>query len=171
MKPRHHGYLAAAAGALLGAVVLPAAVAFAYSYVNVPAGPLHDTFPSGGLPPIDYQVSGTQDFIVVDPTSQEVVGSFEAEVKNAYDIFGFTNQEIVVTGDVSGDAPPVESIFNTFDFGYGFELVYTDIAGTGPDAGATDVIMTPFGDIDVPPVIVEALGPEAFIPAIAYLGP
>lgn len=170
MNRRRH-YLAATGGALLGAAVLPAAVAFAYSYVNVPTGPVTDTFPSGGLPPIDYQISGTQDFTVVDPTSQEVVGSFQAEVKNAYDIFGFTNQEIIVNGDVSGDAPPVESIFNTFDFGYGIELVYTDIAGTGPDAGATDVIMTPFGAIDVPPAIVEALGPEAFIPAIAYLGP
>jgi hypothetical protein len=76
--------------------------------------------------------------------------------ENVTDLLGFTNTELVVQsatpigGATAADLPPVGSVYDAFNFGNGYENVYTDIPGTAGAAGTvTDTLVTPFGDVNL----------------------
>jgi hypothetical protein len=111
-------------------------------------------FLSGTFFPIPL---ATQDFDVYDGTGADAtqVGSVST-TEDVTVLLGLTNTEFTVTGVTpTGDAeasdlPAVGSVYDVFNFGNGYENIYTAIPGTG-DAGATvtDTFVTPFGNIDL----------------------
>jgi hypothetical protein len=163
--PRFARALGAAAGGLLGAALLPAGAAFADDYAIVP-DPNSTEVVTGyyglytALPALDGSALGYQTFDVDDTTLGTTVGSFEADEATTSGIFfGGTNQEILVTSDLSGtagtgagDVPPVGSVLDTFTFRDGvFENIYSDLASAtaGGDV-ISDTFVTPFGDFTTP---------------------
>jgi hypothetical protein len=162
--------LGAAAGGLLGAAFLPAATAFAdegYDYGNYDLVPnSQDVVTDGGIrnflvevpPGAAGSVQGTQE-LVVDSPSGTPVGTIEVDVTNSTDIFDNTNQEILVTADLTGtpgsaagDVPPVGSVFDTEAYTSGIQAIYTDIPGAG--ANGTDLVSyswdSAYGDSTIP---------------------
>ena len=103
----------------------------------------------GGLVfPID-----TQDFTVYNGTTE--VGSIKGN-EGVTDLLGLTNTEFSVetataaSGADPADLPTAGSVYDVFNFGGGFENVYTDIAGATASADTvTDTFVTPFGNIDL----------------------
>jgi hypothetical protein len=63
------------------------------------------------------------------------------------DIFGLHNVD--VQGEFNGI--PTQ-IIDHLSFGQGYENLYTDVIGTGPDGtnSITDTLVTPFGDFNIP---------------------
>lgn len=159
-----------AAGGLLAAAFLPIAVAFADNFAFQPDPNTPETALDGGGIPFFYDdVGGLKLWDVVD-TSQltatgtpEVVGSFETLQDHWATWFGTSNLQIFVTSDVpdsmgniSAQDPTVNSVFDWtyFDSGHDFYNFYSDIAGTGGAANTvTDTLVTPFGDIDLTPIV------------------
>jgi hypothetical protein len=154
--------LGAAAGGLLGTALLPVALAFADDYEYVPVAPETVTGLYGldtASPAVDNSIQGYQLFDVEDTTTGKTVGSFEADVSNDADGFGGSNQELLVTSDVSGtagtaagDVPTVGSVIDTYDSPeIGLANVYSALAGSTP---STDVIsdteVTSLGDYAIP---------------------
>lgn len=106
-----------------------------------------------GLPPEDVVIQGTQEFNYTDLTNGSDSGVFDADVTQSAIVFGDTTQDqYVVTSDVSGDAPAVGSVFEVDNYGHGYELVYSDLVGAGTDGNNlyTDTLVTPFGDFTIP---------------------
>jgi hypothetical protein len=110
-----------------------------------------------GLPPLSVAVQGFEKFDV-DGGSGASVGSFDATETTTTDGIGTVTQAILVTkdlsgtpGDAAGDVPPVGSVFNTLTAGAN-ENIYSDIAATTPGGTdtVTDVVVTPYGDFDLP---------------------
>jgi hypothetical protein len=94
-----------------------------------------------------------QDFNVYDGTGTGAteIGSIDTS-EAVTNLFGLTNTEFTVdsvTG-TSADLPTAGSVYDVFNFGGGFENVYTDIAGATASADTiTDTFVTPFGNIDL----------------------
>ena len=168
--------LGAAAGGLLGAAFLPAAAAFADDYDIVP-DPNSTEVVTGyyglytALPALDGSALGYQTFDVDDTTFGTVVGTFDADESTTSGVFfRGTNDEILVTSDVSGttgtgagDVPPVGSVLDTFTFGdTGFGNIYSTLTSTtsGVDT-ISDTFVTPFGDYTTPIVFDAAAIPVA----------
>lgn len=107
-----------------------------------------------GLPPVDVGVQGGQDFNFTDGAS---TGSFTADVTNTLDEFNDSTETILVTSSTDAALLPQGSEFEIVNFGYGFESVYSDIASatTGLDM---ETLVTPFGDISMPPSFDAAAG-------------
>lgn len=111
-----------------------------------------------GLPPLHVSVQGDQLFDV-DNANGDVVGSFDADKTTASFIFGQSTQTLLVTDDVTGsagtavgDVPPAGSVFDTADFGFGFENIYSDLVSSSGNV-ITDTFVTPFGDVTIPTVV------------------
>jgi hypothetical protein len=97
-----------------------------------------------------------------DPQSFEVFNSSGADLGNigtgetVTDMLGVVNSEFTVE-DVTPlgsatdtDLPAVGSMYDAFNFGSGFENVYTDIPGTaGGSDTVTDTLVTPFGNVNL----------------------
>lgn len=145
----------------MAAAFLPVAVAFAddtFDYVQDPNYTPVTEYTVGD-PPAYQQVIGYDRFDWVDQTdttsnsSPDVVGTFNADTNYVSTPFGFSNAELLVDqGGLSGTYPAVGSVFDTTNFGSGFENVYTDLVGAGTSGGnlITDVFDTPFGDFAIP---------------------
>jgi hypothetical protein len=93
-----------------------------------------------------------QDFNVYDGTSaSDQIGTIDTS-EAVTNLLGLTNTEFTVdsvTG-TSSDLPTAGSVYDVFNFGNGYENVYTDIAGATGSAGTvTDTFVTPFGNIDL----------------------
>jgi hypothetical protein len=97
--------------------------------------------------------------------------------ENVTDLLGFTNTELVVqsatpTGDAtSADLPTVGSVYDAFNFGNGYENVYTDIvSATGGPNTVSDELVTPFGNINLDSLFggVDAASPLS--PGDAFTG-
>jgi hypothetical protein len=159
--------LGAAAGGLLAAAFLPVAVAFADDFVFNPNSQ-PDVAGVTGYPPFDQDILAAQDFSVHDITTNMDVGTFAADTNALSTPFGFNNEEILVTGDQTGvDTPPTGSVFDTANFGNGFENIYADTLGTGMGGAntITDTFVTPFGDFNIPiDFDAAALGGFAIFP-------
>jgi hypothetical protein len=88
-----------------------------------------------GLPPLDVDVPGTQEFNFVDPDGN-IVGSFDAVQANTSDFVGNYTEALLVTEDTMGtpgvepgDVPAVGSIFNVFYYGSDDHYyIYSDLA-------------------------------------------
>jgi hypothetical protein len=117
-----------------------------------------------GLPGVDEQFSQTG---VFDDLLGSQSGKFDGELLTASDIFGGSNTEVVVQSDPSGDAPAVGSTFDTFSLD-GFGEIYSNVPGTGFDAGASDIILTPLGDFALPPELVSVLG-DLLLPGVVNI--
>jgi hypothetical protein len=154
--------LGAAAGGLLGAAFFPTAAAFADDYDLGPAAGSVEKVTGiygtgfGGAdtapPAVAGTVQGNQLFDYTDTTSGDT-GTFNGDESSVVDGFGDTNEEVLVTHDVSGsDAPPVGSVFDTYTVGddSGYENIYSAVpTGTGSDV-ITDTWVTPDGDYTIP---------------------
>jgi hypothetical protein len=89
-------------------------------------------------------------------------------------LLGFTNTQLIVTGaTVSGDGsasdlPTVGSVYDAFNFGNGYENVYTALPGT--DGTVTDTLVTPYGNIDLDSLFgnIDAAAPLS--PGDAFTG-
>jgi hypothetical protein len=106
-----------------------------------------------GLPPEDVVIQGTQAFNYSDLTGGDNSGTFLANVTQSSIVFGGTTQDqYVVTQDLTGHAPAVGSVFEVDNYGHGYELVYSDLVGAGTDGHNlyTDTLVTPFGDYTIP---------------------
>jgi hypothetical protein len=97
--------------------------------------------------------------------------------ENVTDLLGFTNTELVVqsaspAGDLpDSDLPAVGSVYDAFNFGNGYENVYTDIPGTaGGNDTVTDTLVTPFGNVNLDSLFggVDAAAP--LLPGDAFTG-
>jgi hypothetical protein len=147
--------LTAAAGGLLGLTFLPASAAFADDYGNYDLTPdphSADLIEIGGIRNALYEVppaaqasaQGYQVFDVYNPTTDQQVGTVEVDVTNASDPFGNTNQELLVTADLSGtpgtsvgDVPTIGSLFDAYTYSSGYGSIYYDIPSTTPGGADT----------------------------------
>jgi hypothetical protein len=151
--------LGAAGSGLLAAAFLPIAVAFAddFDYAQDPSYTPVTEY-TAGIPPAYQEVLGYDRFEWVDTTDStsttpDDVGTFNADTNYISTSWGWTNSELLVDqGGLSGTHPEVGSVFDTLNFGGGFENVYTDLVGAGTNGAnlITDVFDTPFGDFAIP---------------------
>ncbi|MGA8545472.1 MAG: hypothetical protein WB785_09490 [Mycobacterium sp.] len=97
--------------------------------------------------------------------------------ENVTDLLGLTNTELVVqsatpTGDATAaDLPTVGSVYDAFNFGNGYENVYTDIvSATGGANTVSDELVTPFGNINLDSLFggIDAAAPLS--PGDAFTG-
>jgi hypothetical protein len=174
--------LGAAASGLLGAALFPVAAAFADDYEIQPVPGSTETVTGlYGLeltasPDEAGSVQGYQEFEVLDTTTGKALGTFDADEANVSgDTLGETNQELLVTDDLSGtagtaagDTPPVGSVIDTYgDSGFGY--MYSDLASTTGGANTiTENLVTPFGDSTVPTTFdaVGGLASDSSDPAL-----
>ncbi len=109
-----------------------------------------------GLPPVDVGVQGGQDFNFTDGAA---AGSFTADVTNTLDEFNDSTETILVTSSTDAAVLPPGSEFEIVNFGYGFESFYSDIASPIPGGDTImETLVTPFGDITLPPPFDAAAG-------------
>jgi hypothetical protein len=101
-----------------------------------------------GLPPVDVGVQGTDTYDFDEGST--VAGTFTGDYTNTEDMFGGTTQTVLVTGNVTGDAPQAGSVIETVGLGNGYENIYSDIIGSSGAATITDTLVTPFGSYDIP---------------------
>jgi hypothetical protein len=109
-----------------------------------------------GLPPVDVGVQGGQDFSFVDGAN---TGTLTADVTNTLDEFNDSTETILVTSSTDVSALPVGSEFEIVNLGNGFESLYSDIAGaTAAQDVISETLVTPLGDITLPPSFDAAAG-------------
>lgn len=113
-----------------------------------------------GLPPLDVDVQGNQEFNLLGPDGTSVVGSFDAVQTNTSDFFGNYTEALLVTNDVLGTpgtdltqpgaVPAVGSIFNVFYYGSDDHYyIYSDLASPSADGNdaISDYRVHPNGDV------------------------
>lgn len=180
--------LGAAAGGLLGAAFLPAAAAFADSYQILPDPSSTETLTGvygleNTAPPAETgSIQGYQEFEVLDNTTNQVVGTFDADESNSVDIAGDTNTEVLVTSDLTGtvgtaagDTPAVGSVIDSYTYaGGGSGYVYSDLVSTTPGGAhvISDTAVSSLGNSTVP-ITFDAAWAETSdtaLPAITLAG-
>ncbi len=89
-------------------------------------------------------------------------------------LLGFTNTQLVVAaatpadGTAASELPTVGSVYDAFNFGNGFENVYSAIPGVdGANDTVTDTLVTPFGNVNLNPLFDAA---QALQPGDAFTG-
>jgi hypothetical protein len=169
MKRRITLTIGAAAGGLLAAAFLPAAVAFADNDYTLYAQNPETDISVSGLPPLYQETVGTDVFGAGQGDPVDIYGVFNADVTTLTTSWGFENQEIVDTGGQGGILDvPTGSIFDYTTFGDGFGNEYSDIVSAVVGQNTiTDTFITPFGDFNIPTTFdaTELLSmPSTFIP-------
>ena len=109
-----------------------------------------------GNPDIPGDNFATQSFNVLsDGTSGTEIGSITTG-EDVTNLLGLTNTQLIVTGATAADGgstsdlPTVGSVYDAFNFGHGFENVYTAIPGVdGANDTVTDTLVTPFGNVNL----------------------
>lgn len=102
-------------------------------------------------------VQGQQQYSVVDPASQENLGTFDAlvstgspfNVRSKYVELLVTSNDGINVGTGAGQIPPVGSLIATFDLFGGFGWSYSAMPSS-PEAAVSFKLLTPFGDIPIP---------------------
>jgi hypothetical protein len=108
-----------------------------------------------GLPPENVSIQGMQAFTYTD---MENSGSLNADVTNTLDLFGNTDQTMLVTSSTES-AIPVGSVFETVNWAdSGFGTVYADIVTAGGTNLISDTLVTPSGDFPIPVFLDAAAG-------------
>jgi hypothetical protein len=143
-------------------ITFDAAKAETTSAINLPDGA--DLTPEGtfdysgvnGLPPENVSVQGMQTFVDTDGDSS---GTLNADVTNTLDLFGNTDETVLVTSSTDPEAP-AGSVFETVNWAdTGVENVYSDIvSATGGADTITDTLVTPWGDFTIPVDLDAAAG-------------
>jgi hypothetical protein len=137
-----------------------------------------------GAPPL-LELGGAtpQGALELDPQSFEVFNSSGADLGNigtgetVTNLLGVVNSTFTVD-DVSpigsatdADLPPVGSMYDAFNFGLGFENVYTDIPGTAGGADTvTDTLATPFGNVNLDSLFSSINAAAPLNPGAAFTG-
>ncbi len=148
MRQRPFRILCAAAGGLLGAGFVPAALAAADTYTIGPAAGSELVTDFYGLgtngwqqtpPALALSVDGQQLYSYTDTTTN-TNGTFEAFVSTSTNMYGATTTEVMVApGTYADNAPPVGSVFDTTTNSHNANYTfYSDLKGAGP--GDKDVI-------------------------------
>ena len=157
MNPRRIKFTLGAAAVVLGAALLPMAVAFADTLDFQPDPTTFDPTNAIGYPPLDNELIGTEDWSRVDLTSGTVEAKDLFEGVDTQTTIGtFTNDDFLATA-----VPDVPSYVGTqidlANFGGGFENEWLDAptAVGAPFAGISDLLITPFGDF---PLLGTAFG-------------
>ena len=93
------------------------------------------------------------------------------------DLWGSTNSAFTVEGVTAtdggsaSDLPTVGSVYDAFNYGAGFENVYTDIPGTAGGANSvTDTLVTPFGNINLDSLFGDILTAAPLNAGAAFTG-
>ena len=140
------------AGGLLGAAFLPMAVAVADQYDFTPDIGSFDPKQVEGYPPLINEVTGTESWQNFDlTTNAQVIGTLNG-TDTETTIGSFTNDDyltdssLFVTNGTVSVAIPVGTQIDLADFGGGWENEWIDIPSAGTDPGASDLLITPFGD-------------------------
>lgn len=151
--------LAAAAGALLAAAILPTAVAFADEYDFTPDIATFEPTQVEGYPPLFDEVTGTESWGLNDLTTNTVpvpdsgiLGGTDTETT----IGSFTNDDFLFQqATVLFLRPgltftlPTDTQIDLANFGGGFENEWISIPAGGTDPGVSDLLITPFGDFSL----------------------
>lgn len=158
------------AAGLLAAAVLPMAVAFADDHYSIDT---YDGTPvitsETGVVPFYQTVVGTDVFAADQGNPTTTFGTFTGQFESVTTSWGYSNELILDTGNqLGGLTVPTGSVFDFTNFGGGFSNEYADIAGTGGSPNIiTDILTTPFGDINIPTtfdaIAVLAATPEGFV--------
>jgi hypothetical protein len=129
----------------------------------------------GGGTAIGFPLAA-QDFEVFDPTSGTDLGSIDTN-ETVASLLGLTNAEFTVTTDLpadggaASDLPAVGSVYDEFNFGNGFENLYTDIPGAaGANDTITDTLVTPFGNINLDSLFANIDAAAPLQPGDAFTG-
>ncbi len=147
--------LGAVAGGLLGAALLPMAVAFADTYDFTPDPTTFAPTQVEGYPPLINEVTGAEKWGLSDATTntlrfpdaftgtdtETTIGSF------TNDDF-LTNAGIIVLGPNSSFLVPSGTQIDIANFGLGFENEWLDVP-SGANSGISDLFITPFGNFEV----------------------
>jgi hypothetical protein len=126
-----------------------------------------------GVPPLESTIQGYQEF-ELDNASGNTIGNFDADVATTNSFFGNSSEALLVTaesgtaGTAAGDLPPLGSVFEVDDHGFGYETVYSDLASTTGANVISETFVTPFGDFAIPPAFelaANAADSSFFVPA------
>jgi hypothetical protein len=147
--------LGAAAGGLLAAAFLPMAVASADEYDLTPNITTFAPSQVEGYPPLINIVTGAESWGISDLTSNTTPFSHVLDGTDTQTTIGsFTNDDWLTNGALS-EVGSSSSFFlsggtqiDLANFGLGFENEWMDIP-SGPDAGISDLLITPFGDFEL----------------------
>jgi hypothetical protein len=137
--------LSATAGALLATAFLSSAVAHAdvtaFTITPDPEDGPTQLVSVGGIAPFDQIAEYSGEFQVSDGFAYFGNTSYYS------DIFGLHN--VLGQQTFNGD---VVRILDDLSFGNGYDNVYTDVVGAGPDGTNSigDTLITPFGDFNIP---------------------
>jgi hypothetical protein len=141
----------AMAGGLLSAAFLPMAVAFADNYEFTPDITTFAPTQVEGYPPFIDEVTGAEKWNIFDATTNTVsfpniIGGTDTQTT----IGSFTNDDYLTNVTLYASPPNFEAPAGTqidlANFGLGFENEWIDIPSGGTDPGASDLLITPFGD-------------------------
>jgi hypothetical protein len=147
--------LGAVAGGLLAAAFLPMAVASADEYDLIPNITTFEPSQVEGYPPLINEATGFERWNLFDLTTNslsqtDVLGGTDTQTT----IGSFTNDDYLIhTGQLIMGSPnnfevPAGTEIDLANFGFGFENEWMDIP-SGPGAGISDLLITPFGDFEL----------------------
>lgn len=113
---------------------------------------------SNGIAPLFQDTLGVETFSTAASTGTPVVpgGDFSADVSTWTFLGGASNTEITVASDAATGttAPAVGSVFDESTW-LGYTNIFSDTVGTATGGGntITDTLETPFGNIDLTPLV------------------
>jgi len=104
-----------------------------------------------GLPPGNFSIQGEGLFGIYADGADTPSSTFEADVTTIQPMFVSSFTQTLLVTDSSNLALPEGSILDFSSYGLGFENLYTDLPGLGPDGQnlITDTFVTPFGNLDL----------------------
>jgi hypothetical protein len=150
-KNRRFVVLSALTGGLLAAAFLPTAVAFADEYDLTVDPTTFVATQAEGYPPFENVLTGTESVAINDLTTPGAFDVASHNVDTQTTIGSFTNNDFLYNGDPHFDQGvavdvPVGTQVDLADFGGGWQNEWIDIPAGGTDPGASDLLITPFGD-------------------------
>jgi len=119
----------------------------------------------------------TQAFDVYSAAADSKLLGIVASNEDVANILGMTNTELVVSnvaaagGVTDGALPTVGTVYDVFNLGKGFENVYVAVPASNGDTGSVqDVLMTPFGQINLSSLFGDFNATQPIDPGAAFTG-
>jgi hypothetical protein len=140
-----------------------------------PVGQLTNTPPLLQIGGGDALPVAPQSFEVFSPTTDTDLGSITGN-ETITNLLGFTNGEFVVAAPADGSTlaaglPAVGSVYDVFNFGNGYENVYTATPSiAGAEGTVTDSLVTPQGDINLDSLFGGINAADPLNPGDAFTG-
>lgn len=143
--------LGAAAGGVLTAAVVSMAVASADDAEFTPDPTTFAATQVQGYPPFIDVVTGTESWNLLNATTGLDIFPDVLKGVDTHTVMGsFTNDDFLstlVSLNYAGTDVPLGTEIDLANFGGGWENEWIDIPGTGLNAGVSDMLITPFGDL------------------------